>query len=120
MDGLSGVPGVQFVSLQLGAAALPAGAVDGMAGVRDFADTAALCELMDVVVSVDTSIAHLAGAVGRPLWVLLPHVADWRWLTERSDSPWYPGARLFRQSKAGGWDSVIAEVQAALQALPRS
>jgi len=116
----------EFVSLQKehreeDVAVLDAAGVRRMdAHIGDFADTAALCELMDVVVSVDTSIAHLAGAVGRPLWVLLPHVADWRWLTERSDSPWYPGARLFRQSKAGGWDSVIAEVQAALQALPRS
>ena len=116
----------QFVSLQKEHREDEQAALDASGVLRtdvylnDFSDTAALCEQMDLVISVDTSVAHLAGALGRPLWVLLPHVADWRWLTERSDSPWYPGARLFRQSKAGGWDSVIAEVQAALQALPRS
>jgi ADP-heptose:LPS heptosyltransferase len=72
---------------------------------------------MDVVIAVDTSVAHLAGALGKPLWVLLPQVADWRWLTERADSPWYPAARLFRQERKGDWDGVIDAVRGELAAL---
>jgi tetratricopeptide (TPR) repeat protein len=83
--------------------------------LKDFGDTAALCELMDVVVSVDTSVAHLAGALGRPTWVLLPAIADWRWLRERRDSPWYPSARLYRQPAPGAWDAALAEVKADLE-----
>jgi hypothetical protein len=82
--------------------------------LKDFTDTAALCDLMDIVVSVDTSVAHLAGAMGRPLWLLLPFNADWRWLLERTDSPWYPTARLFRQTAFGKWDDVLGRVRAAL------
>jgi hypothetical protein len=88
--------------------------------LNDFADTAALCEQMDLVVSVDTSVAHLAGALGKPLWILLPHVADWRWLTRRADSPWYPAARLFRQPRKSDWDGLIDVVRGALEALPRA
>jgi tetratricopeptide (TPR) repeat protein len=83
--------------------------------IADFADTAALCELMDVIVSVDTSVAHLAGALGRPLWLLLPFNPDWRWLLDRDDSPWYPSARLFRQPKLGDWPSLLANVREKLQ-----
>jgi tetratricopeptide (TPR) repeat protein len=83
--------------------------------LKDFGDTAALCELMDVVVSVDTSVAHLGGALGRPTWVLLPAIADWRWLRERRDSPWYPSARLYRQPAPGAWDAALAEVKADLE-----
>jgi tetratricopeptide (TPR) repeat protein len=83
--------------------------------LKDFGDTAALCALMDVVVSVDTSVAHLAGALGRPTWILLPAVADWRWLRERRDSPWYPSARLYRQPSAGAWPALLAEVKADLE-----
>jgi ADP-heptose:LPS heptosyltransferase len=115
----------QFVSLQKehrdedGAAIDAAGVLRMDTHLNDFMETAALCELMDVVISVDTSVAHLAGALGKRLWVLLPHVADWRWLTERGDTPWYPQARLFRQGAPGDWDGVIGSVRSALDALPR-
>jgi tetratricopeptide (TPR) repeat protein len=82
--------------------------------LEDFADTAALIAEMDQVIAVDTAVAHLTGALGKPLWLLLPHAPDWRWLLERSDSPWYPSARLFRQRRAADWESVIAEVREAL------
>lgn len=84
----------------------------------DFADTAALCELMDVVVSVDTSIAHLAGALGRPVWILLPVIPDWRWQLKGETSPWYRSARLFRQDAIGDWRGVFERVRAGLLALP--
>jgi tetratricopeptide (TPR) repeat protein len=83
--------------------------------VTNFADTAALIENLDLVITVDTAIAHLAGALGKPVWILLPHVADWRWLRDREDSPWYPSARLFRQSGRGDWTSVIGRVACCLQ-----
>src|SRR5262245_53190063 len=82
--------------------------------LRDFTDTAALCELMDVVISVDTSVAHLSGALGQPTWVLLPFSPDWRWLLERDDSPWYPSIKLYRQSRVGDWDSVLVKLTADL------
>jgi len=82
--------------------------------LSDFSDTAALCELMDVVISVDTSVAHLSGALGRPTWVLLPFVPEWRWLLDRDDSPWYASMKLYRQNTAGDWDSVFARVRADL------
>ncbi len=75
--------------------------------LRDFADTAALIAEMDMVISVDTSIAHVAGAIGKPVWILLPFAPDWRWLLQRTDSPWYPTALLFRQPAFGDWDAVI-------------
>jgi tetratricopeptide (TPR) repeat protein len=84
--------------------------------LEDFADTAALVDLMDVVVTVDTSVAHLAGAMGKAVWILLPFNPDWRWLLDREDSPWYPTARLFRQPAAGDWASVIDRVRSELQA----
>lgn len=80
----------------------------------DFSDTAALISMMDVVVSVDTSVAHLAGALGTPLFVLLAYVPDWRWLLNRNDSPWYPTARLLRQSSHGDWDSVCGQLAPGL------
>ena len=82
--------------------------------VRDFADTAAFIELMDVVVTVDTGVAHLAGAMGKAVWILLPFNPDWRWLVDREDSPWYPTARLFRQPAIDDWASVIHRVRDAL------
>jgi hypothetical protein len=80
----------------------------------DFADTAALANALDLVVSVDTSIAHLAGALGRPTWILLTGMADYRYFLDREDSPWYPTARLFRQPRVGDWDAVIERVRIAL------
>ena len=83
---------------------------------RDFDRKAALIAALDLVISVDTSIAHLAGALARPMWILLPYAPDWRWQQERSDSPWYPTARLFRQPRAGDWPAVIDELRGALAA----
>lgn len=80
----------------------------------DLADTAGLIEHLDLVISIDTSVAHLAGALGKPTWVLLPFSPDWRWMLERPDSPWYPTMRLFRQPRAGDWPAVLAEVRRAL------
>jgi hypothetical protein len=79
-----------------------------------FSDTAALISHLDLVISVDTAVAHLAGGLGKPVWILLAHVPDWRWLLGRDDSPWYPTARLFRQSETREWDSVIKRVRDAL------
>lgn len=89
--------------------------IDVSAELDTFADTAALIAALDVVIAVDTSVAHLAGALGKPLWLLLPYAPDWRWLTERDDSPWYPNARLFRQSDTRAWGPVVARVRGALQ-----
>ncbi len=85
--------------------------------IEDFADTAAILSQLDLVITVDTSIAHLAGAIGKPVWTLLPFSPDWRWMLERSDSPWYPTMRLFRQPRAGDWASVFAEVARELRTL---
>lgn len=86
--------------------------------IHDFADTAALIETVDLVISIDTSVAHLAGAMGKPTWTLLPYVADWRWLLDREDSPWYPTMRLFRQPAAGDWPAVLHRVKTELQKWP--
>ena len=83
-------------------------------GFADFADTAALVSGLDLVISVDTSVAHLAGALGKPCWIMLPHAADFRWLQGRSDSPWYPSMRLFRQQSRNDWPGVVAAVETAL------
>jgi ADP-heptose:LPS heptosyltransferase len=105
--------------------ALPAAAMVDLApeatGARDFADTAAIVQALDLVISVDTAVAHLAGAMGKPVWILLPaENTDWRWLRERRDSPWYPTARLYRQAPGEGWEAVVAAVLRDLAArLPR-
>jgi ADP-heptose:LPS heptosyltransferase len=85
------------------------------AQLTDLSDTAALIAHLDLVVSVDTAVAHLAGALAKPVWILLPHAADWRWLAGRDDSPWYPTARLFRQPAPGDWDSVLARLRRELE-----
>jgi len=86
------------------------------AEIEDFVDTMAVVAALDLVVTVDTSVAHLAGAMGRPVWILLPYAPDWRWLLDRSDSPWYPSARLFRQWSPGDWDGLARQVAQALSA----
>jgi hypothetical protein len=83
--------------------------------LQDFEDTAALLMNMDLVITVDTAIAHLAGALGRPVWILLPYAPDWRWLLGREDSPWYPTARLFRQPALGDWAVPVQRIIAELQ-----
>jgi Glycosyltransferase family 9 (heptosyltransferase) len=85
--------------------------------LRDFSDTAALLDLMDLVITIDSSVAHLAGAMGKPVWILLPYNPDWRWLLDRNDSPWYPSARLFRQQQNGNWATVIDQVKNQLRSV---
>jgi tetratricopeptide (TPR) repeat protein len=118
---LIGTPGICFVSLQKEARATDLQALrrcgnvsDIAARIEDFADTAAAISLLDLVITVDTSVAHLAGSLGKPVWILLPVAVDWRWLTDREDSPWYATARLFRQSSPGDWPGVIARMQQEL------
>jgi Flp pilus assembly protein TadD len=112
---------VSFISLQRELSSEDAAMLAGMGRVvslgpelRDFDDTAAVLALCDVAIAVDTSLAHLAAAMGRPTWILLPFRPDWRWMLARDDSPWYPGARLYRQPAAGDWPSVVARVRADL------
>lgn len=117
------VPGCTFHSLQIEArGALPpvlaeAGLLDGTEHLTDFADTAAAMAELDLIITVDTAAAHLAGALGRPVWTLLPAVPDWRWSLEREDTPWYPTMRLFRQKTPGDWDDVVQRVATELMKL---
>ena len=121
---LASIPEVSLYSLQQGPGAeqadrLPEGMVlnrfsEQLDRAGRFIDTAAIISNLDLVISIDTSIAHLAGALGRPVWTLLCASPDWRWLLQRSDTPWYPGMRLFRQQQPGNWDNVFAQVTAAL------
>jgi ADP-heptose:LPS heptosyltransferase len=128
MAPLARVPGVSLVSLQKGAAAAERRAVDFAGALAPLTDpmdtgpealmeTAALMSALDLVITSDTSVAHLAGALGVPVWVVLQAIPDWRWLLERSDSPWYPTARLFRQREAGDWPEVFGRVTQELAAL---
>jgi hypothetical protein len=126
-------PEIEFYSLQKGQPAasellgLIAEGWDGpaiIAGVEeqvlDFADTAALIENLDLIISVDTSTAHLAGALGKPVWILNRFDTDWRWLLHREDSPWYPSVKLYRQESLGAWDPVILRVRDDLAAWAKS
>jgi hypothetical protein len=125
LERLSSAPGVRLVSLQKFDGveqldALPGGMrVEGLPGDFDadldaFVDTAAIMQSLDLVITCDTATAHLAGALGRPVWVALPYDADWRWLEGRTDSPWYPTMRLFRQAAPDDWISVFAAMETAL------
>ncbi len=115
------VGGITFVSLQKGPPQAQAGGYFGAAPlinlgpeIADFADSLAIIEGLDLVITVDTAVAHLAGAAGKPAWILLPHANDWRWLQMRDDTPWYPTARLFRQPADRRWDTVTERVAGAL------
>lgn len=121
---LGQVPGVRFYSLQKGEAGLEAqrppeglDVVDWTAELEDFSDTAGLIGQLDLVIAVDTAVVHLAGALGKAVWTLLPLVPDWRWMLEREDSPWYPTMRLFRQRASGDWAGVVRRVCEALAGL---
>jgi len=122
LDLLLQIEGAHFFSLQLGP---PAGQLDRRAGriidlrdaIHDFADTAALASHLDLVITVDTSVAHLAAALAIPTWVLLPFSADWRWLVGRDDSPWYPSVRLFRQPRPNDWNAVVQRISQDLALL---
>src|SRR5204863_2880742 len=97
---------------------LPIGVVADLSDqLGDFSDTAAVIANLDLVIAVDTAVVHLAGALGRPVWAMLPFAPDWRWMLDREDSPWYPSLRLFRQARPGDWDSVLVRVRSALATL---
>jgi len=118
---LAQVAGVRYYSLQKGPSSAEAGRlaerlplIDLGEALSDFADTASAITHLDLVISVDTAVAHLAGAMGRPVWILLPNMPDWRWLLDRDDSPWYPTARLFRQRQERDWHELLQRVTVAL------
>lgn len=119
---VTAVPGIALVVLQKGEGQKQTGAYYGRAPlvhisaeIGDFEDTMAIIESLDLVLTVDTSVAHLAGAMGKPVWVMLPWAAEWRWLLDREDTPWYPIMRLFRQTTPGNWKSVTDRIAAALR-----
>jgi hypothetical protein len=118
---LANVPGIALLALQKGPKTGQAGAYYGRAPlinigaeIDDYDDTMAILDNLDLLVTVDTSVAHLAGAMGRPVWIMLPRAPDWRWLLERTDTPWYPSMRLFRQGTARRWDDVMRTIAAEL------
>lgn len=121
---LAELPGIQLYGLQKGEAAKQDGEICPSILRRnlgehfeDFSETAGAIQNLDLVISVDTSVAHLAGAMGKPVWTILPFAPDWRWLLKRKDSPWYPTMKIFRQPEPGDWESVIDQVKDELQAL---
>ena len=115
---LARLGGIEWVNLQLDARGTELALMHHLPPpprrIADFADTAALLGTLDLVISADTAVAHLAGAMGVPAWIMLPHAPDWRWMLGRADSPWYTSARLFRQDQPGDWDGVIGRIAAAL------
>jgi len=115
LDAITQLPGATFLSLQKGVQQLPAGVADYSAEWQDMADTAAFISALDLVLAVDTSVAHLAAAMGKPVWLLNRFDGCWRWLTDRDDSPWYPQLRQFRQGESRDWAAVLARVRGALQ-----
>jgi Flp pilus assembly protein TadD len=120
---LAGVPNVIFYSMQIGPGSEETARtdlVDFTPQIKDLADSAALISSLDLILTVDSAVAHLAGAIAKPVWIMLPFAPDWRWMLGRSDSPWYPTARLFRQAKPGDWQSVIEQVRLDLVALAES
>ena len=110
---LADVPGVRFHSLQKEGTP-PFAMLDRMREVKDFADTAALIAGLDLVITVDTGLAHLAGSMGKPVWMLSRFMGCWRWMRDRNDSPWYPTMHIFRQARPGDWDGTVAQVRRAL------
>jgi Flp pilus assembly protein TadD len=114
LDRILAAPGINFVNLQVGTGAGEIGLADLSQHLVDYAETAALIAALDLLVTVDTSVAHVAGALGKPAWVMLPYAPDWRWLLGRDDTPWYDTLRLFRQPSPGDWDTVTAAVADAL------
>jgi hypothetical protein len=115
-------PGFTWISLQKGEAAAQLAGLpddvfvwDGSSGDRDLAETAALVATLDLVITTDTCIAHLAGAMGKPVWILLPHLGDWRWMQERETTPWYPTARLLRQGTPADWAGLVERVVGELE-----
>ncbi len=117
---LFAVPGVEFHSLQVGGEPMGAGAPLVRHDLGDFLDTARVMAGLDLVISVDTSVAHLAGALGRPVWLLACFAPDWRYIAGRDDVPWYPSMRLFRQAAPGEWEPVVERVRSELESLARS
>jgi Flp pilus assembly protein TadD len=122
---IANVPGIALLALQKGPKTGQAGEYYGRAPlinvgaeIQDYDDTMAILENLERLVTVDTSVAHLAGAMGRPVWIMLPRAPDWRWLLEREDSPWYPTVRLFRQTQVRRWDDVAQRIAAALRQMP--
>lgn len=118
---LAALPHLAFFSLQIGEGntAVPFPLTDLTMLIRDFADTAALVQQLDLVITIDTAVAHLAGALGKPAWLLLPFAPDWRWGLAGEQCPWYPMARLYRQERRGAWDGVLERVVRDLGLLPQ-
>lgn len=121
---IADLAGITLIALQTGAARTQVGSYFGRAPlinlgaeITDFGDTMAIIEGLDLVVTVDTAVAHLAGAMGKPVWIMLPFAPDWRWLQDRDDSPWYPTARLFRQAAPRRWDGVAVAIAAEIRRL---
>jgi len=119
LSSIAEIEGVTLYSLQKGAdpAAMEAlQIIDRTSRMSDFADTAGLIANLDLVITVDTAVAHLAGAMGKPVWIMLPYAPEWRWMMDRDDSPWYPTAKLFRQRSAGDWTETVKRVSDYLRA----